>query len=113
MSQGSCNQSHAHLARGACPSSQIGMQPPPTGNCCANDCSLIHLVTNDLLSKVKTTYLCINTIMGCMLHCLSAKMVLRFESHESNIGKRGRTVHHRALSEGASVVPCHPLNLML
>lgn len=45
-------------------------------------------MTNYLLSEFKTTYLCSNTIMGYTLHCLSAKIVLTFELHETSKGKR-------------------------
>lgn len=60
-------------------------------------------MTNYLLSEFKTPYLCSNTIMGYTLYCLSAKIVLTFELHETSKGRREVGAYCEPLATGTSV----------
>lgn len=59
-------------------------------------------MTNYLLSEFKTTYLCSNTIMGYTLYCLSAKIVLTFELHETSKERREVGAYCEPLATGTS-----------
>lgn len=48
-----------------------------------------------------------------MLHCLSAKMRLKFESRENRKGMREVGVYHEPLSQGVSVARSEALGLAL